>query len=279
LASVHHLNLGHGLAGRAIRSVLPEAKMSVTLNFHVPRPVDPSSEADLDAVRRVDALANRAFLGPLLDGAYPEDLLSDTAHVTDWSFVQDGDTDTARIPLDVLGVNYYSTALVRRWDGNGDRDGADGHGDAAGSPWVGADHVEFVRPPGPYTAMGWNIDPTGMTEVLLRLHREYPGLPLMVTENGAAFEDTVSADGAVHDPLRIAYLRDHVDAVGKAIDEGADVRGYFAWSLMDNFEWSYGYDRRFGIIRVEYHSGERIWKDSALWYRDVIAANALPAPA
>ncbi|NEE01433.1 GH1 family beta-glucosidase [Phytoactinopolyspora halotolerans] len=276
LAAVHHLNLAHGLGGRAIRSVLPDAKVSVTLNFHVARPVDPASQADQDAVRRVDALANRAFLGPLLEGAYPEDLLRDTASVTDWSFVQDGDAALIRIPLDVLGVNYYSTALVRTWDGTGDRSSADGHGDAAGSPWVGADDVEFVRPPGPYTAMGWNIDPSGMTETLLRLHRDYPDVPLMVTENGAAFEDTVAEDGAIHDDRRIAYLHDHIDAVGQAIDAGADVRGYFAWSLMDNFEWSYGYDRRFGIIRVDYKTGERTWKDSAHWYRDLVSGNRLP---
>ncbi|WP_129662618.1 GH1 family beta-glucosidase [Phytoactinopolyspora endophytica] len=277
LAAVHHLNLAHGLGGRAIRSVLPDARVSITLNFHVPRPVDPSSEADHDAVRRVDALANRAFLGPLLDGAFPTDLLSDTEEVTDWSFVEDGDAGLIRIPIDVLGVNYYSTALVRQWDGVSDRGAADGHGDAAGSPWVGAGDIEFVRPPGPYTAMGWNIDPSGMTEVLMRLHREHPELPLMVTENGAAFEDTVSEAGAVHDDRRVAYLHDHIDAVGAAVDGGADVRGYFAWSLMDNFEWSYGYDRRFGIIRVDYKTGERTWKDSAHWYRELVARNQLPA--
>ncbi|NDL59922.1 GH1 family beta-glucosidase [Phytoactinopolyspora mesophila] len=277
LAAVHHLNLGHGLAGRAIRSVLPGAQVSITLNLHVARPVDPSSVADVDAVRKIDALANRAFLGPLLDGRYPADLWEDTAHVTDWSFVRDGDTATIQIPLDVLGVNYYSTNLVRRWDGTGDPGAADGHGNAAGSPWVGASDVEFVRPPGPYTAMGWNIDASGMTELLVRIHREYPDLPQMVTENGAAFEDVVADDGSIHDPKRISYLHDHIDAVGAAMDDGADVRGYFAWSLMDNFEWSYGYDRRFGIIRVDYDTGQRTWKDSAYWYRDVIARGGLPA--
>ncbi|PSK98688.1 beta-glucosidase [Haloactinopolyspora alba] len=276
LAAVHHLNLAHGLGGRAVRSVLPEARVSITLNLHVTRPVDPDSDADRDAVRKVDALSNRAFLGPVLDGAYPDDLLADTAHVTDWSFVHDGDTATARIPMEVLGVNYYSTALVRRWDGTGERLEADNHGDSSGSPWVGADDVEFVRPEGPYTAMGWNIDPSGMTELLVGLSRTYPEQPLMVTENGAAFEDVVAPDGSVHDGRRVAYLRDHVDAVGAAIEAGADVRGYFAWSLLDNFEWAYGYDRRFGIIRVDYDTLQRTWKDSAYWYRDLAAANALP---
>jgi len=248
----------------------------VTLNLHVTRPVDPSNEADLDAVRKTDALANRAFLGPMLDGAYPDDLLADTAHVTDWSFVADGDTAIAKIPMEILGVNYYSSGLARRWSGSGQRSQADGHGDGAGSPWVGADDVEFVRPEGPYTAMGWNIDPSGMTELLIGLHRTYPDQPLMITENGAAFDDVVSPDGAIHDQQRIDYLHDHIAAVRAAIEAGVDVRGYFAWSLLDNFEWSFGYDRRFGLIRVDYDTLQRTWKDSAYWYRDVIARNGLP---
>lgn len=275
LAAVHHLNLAHGLAVQAVRSVLPSARASITLNLHVIRPVDPSSEADLDAVRRVDALANRAFTGPLLSGAYPADLFEDTAHVTDWSFVQAGDEAIAHQPLDVLGVNYYSTALARRWDGASPRSEDDGHDDALGTPWVGADDVEFIRPEGPYTAMGWNIDPSGMTELLLRLRDEHPDQPLMITENGAAFDDTVSPDGAVHDALRIDYISRHLEAVGVAIDQGADVRGYFAWSLLDNFEWSYGYDRRFGLIRVDYDTQVRTWKDSAHWYQGVVARNGL----
>lgn len=275
LAAVHHLNVAHGLGGRAIRSVRPAARISVTLNLHVVRPVDPDREGDREAVRRIDALANRAFTGPMLGGAYPDDLFADTASVTDWSFVHDGDLALAQVPLDVLGVNYYSTALVRRWDGTHKRGQADGHADSAGTPWVAADDVEFVRPPGPYTSMGWNIDATGLTELLTGLARAHPGLPLMITENGAAFHDRVSADGAVHDPQRIAYLHDHLTAVAQAMDDGVDVRGYFAWSLLDNFEWSYGYDRRFGLIYVDYATQKRIWKDSAYWYRDVIARGGL----
>src|SRR5690606_1057061 len=229
LAAVHHLNLGHGLAARAIRGERPDASVSVTLNLHVPRPVDPDSEADRDAVRQIDAVANRAFLGPMLDGAYPEDLLADTAEVSDWSFVRDGDVEVANASLDVLGVNYYSSLLVRAWDGVGERSRADGHADGDATPWVGADAVEFLRPRGPYTAMGWNIDPSGLSELLARVHSEYPGLPIMVTENGAAFDDELSADGGVHDPQRISYLHDHIAAVGSAIDDGVDVRGYFAW--------------------------------------------------
>ncbi|WP_311836148.1 GH1 family beta-glucosidase [Cellulomonas fimi] len=277
LAAVHHLNLAHGLAARAIRGVLgDDARLSITLNLHVVRPDDPTSAADLDAVRRIDAVGNRAFLGPLLDGAYPDDLLADTAHVSDWSFVHDGDLATIRVPIDVLGVNYYSTNRVRHHAGEGERVQADGHGDSAASPWVGADDVDFLTQPGPYTAMGWNIDPNGMTELLVGLRERYPDQPLMVTENGAAFTDEVTPDGRVHDPQRVAYLHDHLAAVGSAIDAGADVRGYFVWSLLDNFEWGYGYERRFGIIHVDYGTQVRTWKDSAYWYRELLRTGSVP---
>ena len=275
LAAVHHLNLAHGLAGRVVRETAPAAELSVTLNLHVSRP-DSDSDADRDAVRRIDAVGNRAFLGPMLDGAYPADLLADTASVTDWSFVHEGDEKAAAQPLDVLGVNFYSTARVRTWDGASPRSDADGHGSSAHSPWVAADDVDFLPQPGPHTAMGWNIDPGGMTELLLRLRDQYPEQPLMITENGAAFDDVVSPDGAVHDANRVDYLHRHIDAVGDAIDQGADVRGYFVWSLLDNFEWSFGYDRRFGIIRVDYETQERTWKDSAHWYQRLVATDELP---
>ncbi|MFF2454859.1 GH1 family beta-glucosidase [Isoptericola sp. NPDC058082] len=279
LAAVHHLNLAHGLAAQAIRDVLPGAQVSITLNLHAIRPADAASEGDADAVRKIDALANRAFLGPILDGAYPDDLLADTAHVSDWSFVRDGDLEQIRQPLDVLGVNYYSTVTVRRFSGDGERSENDGHGASSHSPWIGVTDVEFAEQPGPYTAMGWNIEPSGLTELLLRLHRTYPGLPLAVTENGAAFDDELVVDDGerrVHDDRRVAYLHDHVEAVGAARDAGADVRGYFAWSLMDNFEWGYGYSKRFGILHVDYPTGERTWKDSAHWYRRLVTSGEVP---
>jgi beta-glucosidase len=258
LAAAHHLNLAHGLACQ----VMP-GRHSVTLNLHHVR-------GDAPAARKVDAVANRIFLGPMLDGAYPGDLLEDTAEITDWSFVRPGDEAAIAAPLDVLGVNYYSPTLVRTWDGGSPRSTADGHGDGAASPWVGCDDVEFVRQPGPYTEMGWSIDATGLTELLLRLRDDHPDVPLMITENGAAFDDRLDADGRVHDQRRIDYLRDHIAAVGKAMEAGADVRGYFVWSLLDNYEWAYGYSKRFGIVHVDYATQTRTWKDSAHWYRDQI---------
>lgn len=275
LRAAHHLNLGHGLAVAALRAELgPHVRTSVTLNLHHIRPAT-QDEADIDAARQTDAVSNRVFLGPMLEGAYPADLLSDTAHVTDWSFVQDGDTQTAAAAeaggIDVLGVNYYTPTLVRRRDAGEERVAADGHGVSEHSPWVACDDVDFLPQPGPHTAMGWPVDATGLTELLLRVHADYPGLPMAVTENGAAYDDVVSADGAVHDDDRTAYLHDHVAAVDAALAAGADVRGYFVWSLLDNFEWSYGYSKRFGIVRVDYNTQERTWKDSARWYANLLA--------
>jgi beta-glucosidase len=258
LAAAHHLNLAHGLAAQAL-----PGQISVTLNLHHVR-------GEAEAARKVDAVANRIFLGPMLNGAYPADLLEDTARITDWSFVHDGDEATIAAPLDVLGVNYYSPTLVRSWAGDSPRATADGHGDGTASPWVGCDDVEFVKQPGPYTEMGWSIDATGLTELLLRLRDDHPGTPLMITENGAAFDDHLDTDGRVHDQRRIDYLRDHIGAVREAMASGADVRGYFVWSLLDNYEWAYGYSKRFGIVHVDYETQTRTWKDSAHWYRDHI---------
>lgn len=277
LAAVHHLNLAHGFGGRAVRDVLGDAAtLSLTLNLHVMRPDNPEDPADLDAARKTDALANRAFLNPVLDGYYPEDLLADTAEVTDWSFVRDGDLEITHTGLDLLGVNFYSTQRVTKFSGDHPRSMNDGHGASTHSPWPGAEDVEFLPQPGPYTEMGWNIDPSGMTELLVRLKDTYPDLPLAITENGAAFADTeILEDGRVRDTERVSYLYRHLDAVGAAMDAGADVRGYFVWSLMDNFEWGYGYSKRFGIVRIDYDTLERHWKDSAYWYREATRTHTL----
>ncbi len=174
------------------------------------------------------------------------------------------------MPLDVLGVNYYSTTLVRAADPGAPRSSADGHGASEHSPWVGADDVDFLPQPGPHTAMGWNIDPSGLTELLVRLHREYPAQPLMITENGAAFDDVVGPDGLVHDDARVDYLRRHVAALADARAAGVDVRGYFVWSLLDNFEWAEGYTKRFGLVHVDFATQRRTPKSSYAWYRDLV---------
>ncbi|KJC65238.1 beta-glucosidase [Agreia bicolorata] len=284
LAAMHHLNLAHGLAVQVLREVVPNAEISVTLNFHVLRGDDETSP---QAIRRIDALANRSFTGPMLAGGYPADLIADTAEVTDWSFVRAGDAAIIHQPLDFLGVNYYSTARVRMWNGTSPRENADGHKDVGGSPWPGSRDVEFVQQDGPFTAMGWNIAPDGLEELLVSLASQFPGLPLMITENGAAFDDEVvggavgevvgAVDGArVHDVERLDYLRRHFTAAHRALARGVDLRGYLVWSLLDNFEWGYGYSKRFGIVHVDYETQQRTVKDSGRWLSKLIRSHVIP---
>ncbi|RII17844.1 Bifunctional beta-D-glucosidase/beta-D-fucosidase [Streptomyces sp. YIM 130001] len=276
LRAAHHLNLGHGLAVQALRDRLrPGARCSVTLNVHQVRP-QTGSEEDTNAARRIDALANRVFTGPMLRGAYPEDLLKDTASLTDWSFVRDGDLEQIRRPLDFLGVNYYTPTVVSYAPDRAGH-GSDGHGASTHSPWPAADDVAFHQPPGERTAMGWAVDATGLYDLLIRLAADFPRLPLVVTENGAAFDDYADPSGTVNDPARIAYVRDHLAAVHRAVEDGADVRGYFLWSLLDNFEWAHGYSKRFGAVYVDYPTGTRIPKASARWYAEVARTGVLPA--
>jgi beta-glucosidase len=203
-------------------------------------------------------------------------VLADTAAVTDWSFVLPGDLDMISAPIDVLGLNYYSPTIVRHWTRERPKEQADGHSDGAASPWIACDDVEFPIQHGPKTAMGWSIDPRGLTELLLRLAREAPGIEMMVTENGAAFPDAMDENGRVADIDRIDYLRTHLAAVHEAIKAGAPVTGYYLWSLLDNFEWAWGYSKRFGIVHVDYETQVRTLKDSALFYAEVIRRNALP---
>ncbi|MER5309397.1 GH1 family beta-glucosidase [Streptomyces sp. NPDC002773] len=264
LRAAHHLNLAHGLAARALRGVLPgSSEVSLTLNLHAVRALSAAPE-DVDAARRIDAVANRVFLDPVFHGRLPEDLVRDTASVTDWSFVRDGDLATAAAPLDSLGINYYSPSVV-----------AAGTSESP-SPWAGAEqHVRFEPAPGPRTAMDWPVDATGLHELLVRLRDELPGVPLVITENGAAYEDYADPSGQVKDPERVAYLHAHLAAVHRALADGADVRGYFVWSLLDNFEWAYGYSKRFGIVHVDFATQRRTLKDSARWYAEVIARGGL----
>jgi beta-glucosidase len=277
LRAAHHLLLAHGLAAQVLRAGLPRgAEVSITLNLNRVTPAGPGA-AHADAARRVDALQNRLFLDPLLRGRYPADLLASTRGISDWSFVADGDEAIIATPMDLLGVNYYWPSVVAAEGVEGAAD--DGHLTGAHSPWVGSDDVRFLAQPGPRTAMGWVIDPSGLYDLLLRLHREYGPMPLVITENGAAFDDGVGPGGQVRDPDRVEYLRAHLVAAHRAIRRGVDLRGYFVWSLLDNFEWAYGYSKRFGIVHVDYRTQRRVWKDSAHWYRRVIAANAVPLPA
>ncbi|NEA56317.1 beta-glucosidase [Streptomyces sp. SID13666] len=282
LKAAHHLNLAHGRAIGVLRSTLPAtARTSITLNLHQVRPLD-GSPAALDAARRIDAVGNRIFTGPILHGGYPEDLLDDTAHLVDWqTLVRDGDLAEISRPIDLLGINYYTPTVVSGPQPTPDGTEAarfDGHGASAHSPWPGSEQVAFHLPPGETTAMSWAVDASGLYDLLRRTAQENPGLPLMVTENGAAFDDYVSPEGTVNDPRRIDYLRGHLAAVHRAMADGADVRGYFLWSLMDNFEWSYGYSKRFGAVYVDYATQNRIPKSSAHWYAQVARTGEITEP-
>jgi beta-glucosidase len=263
LAAAHHLLLGHGLAIGHLRDQDPAAQLGITLNLH---PIEPATDsaADVDAARRVDAVSNRIFLDPLLRGAYPAELRADVAAVSDLAFVRDGDEKIIGAPIDLLGVNYYRRTVVRAG------------GPAGSSPvWVGSTEVEEVGTGRPTTEMGWEIDPSGLYDMLARLQRDY-AVPLYVTENGAAFADVPGPDGGVADPERIAYLDGHLRAAQRAIADGVDLRGYFVWSLLDNFEWAYGYSKRFGLVYVDYATQQRIPKDSATWFAGVTRRNGLP---
>jgi beta-glucosidase len=272
LAAVHHLNLAHGLACAAVRAEAgADVQLSVTLNLCAARPATDSPE-DLQAARRIDGIANRVFLDPILRGEYPADVLADTAHLTDWAFVHDGDAAVINAPLDVLGVNYYAPTVVSGPVGDAQRDRS-----ARPHSYPGCEDLGFPPVDGPRTAMGWPVDADALHALLLRVHRDYPGIPLMITENGAAYDDYADPSGAVNDPERIAYLSAHLDAAARAVDDGVDLRGYFCWSLMDNFEWAHGYGRRFGLIHVDYATQRRTWKTSAYWYRDFVAAQRGPA--
>jgi beta-glucosidase len=270
--AAHHLVLGHGRAVQALHAADPGIHVGITLNLY---PVSPAGggAADADAARRIDGLANRFFLDPLLRGSYPADVVSDLAGVTDFGHVADGDLATIATPGTFLAVNYYSRHVVAAPVAGEQPPGYW----RAPSCWPGSEDVRFLARGVPTTVMGWEIDSAGLTETLLRVHRDYPPLPLYVTENGAAFDDVVGADGEVADTDRIEFLDAHLRAGHDAIAAGVPLRGYFAWSLMDNFEWAHGYGKRFGLVRVDYATQRRIPKASARWYATVIRDNGLAA--
>jgi beta-glucosidase len=256
LAAVHHLNLAHGYAVQALRAAGAD-RVSIVLN-------PTHCRGDEEAVRIVDGVANRVFFDPLLRGHYPADVIERTSGHTDWSFVRDGDLAQINQPIDLLGVNYYCPSWVRM---NPDAPEIPVHPGSAGVEGWAPEEL-------PVTDMGWPIDATGLTDLLVRLHKDY-GVPTMITENGAAYPTGPDEHGEVNDVERVDYLRSHIAAVHDAIAAGADVRGYTAWSLMDNFEWAFGYDKRFGIVHVDYATQKRTPKASAKFYAEVIAKHGL----
>ncbi len=256
--AAHHLNLAHGRAVTALRDVLPAGSdVSVALNLHQVQPASDRPE-DVAAAEHVDLIANRMFLDPMFGGGYSDQLRATTAGLTDWSFVRPGDEAEIGVAVDSVGLNFYNPSRV---------------GVGPGAPFPGTHRAFYADIPGPRTVMGWPIVPSGLTDLLLRVQRDI-GLPIHVTENGLGAHDAVE-DGTVHDQDRIDYLQAHLGAVLAALQQGVDVRGYYVWTLLDNFEWAWGYEKRFGLVRVDLADQRRTLKDSARWYAEVIAKHGL----
>jgi beta-glucosidase len=253
LATAHHLLLSHGRAVEILRRNSPGSQVGITLNLDNPYAASDSDE-DAAATRWVDGLHNRWFLDPIFKGHYPEDMAEAWAEIM--PEVRDGDLETIAAPIDFLGVNNYTSPLVAA-DENGGR-----------SQIVRRNDVDR-------TDMGWEVVPEGLEDLLVRLHRDYEPKAIYVTENGAAYPDVRGHDGTVNDPERQSYLDEYLAGAARAIAQGVPLRGYFAWSLFDNFEWAWGYWKRFGLIYIDYATLERVPKGSFYWYRDYIAAQRL----
>lgn len=253
LAAAHHLLLAHGWAVPILRRNAPGAQVGIALNLTHVVPAS-TSEADAEAARTCDGLINRWFLDPLAGRGYPEDIVQHLGRPM--PYVQPGDMEAIAAPLNFLGVNYYARTIAR----------SDAVPESENDP-------PTVLPNAERTAVGWEVCPEELYELLMRLHRDYAFRALLITENGAAYDDQVGPDGRVDDPRRISYLKRHLQAAARALAEGVPLRGYFVWSLLDNFEWALGYGPRFGIIYVDYATQRRIPKSSAYWYRRVMESN------
>ncbi len=251
----HHLLLSHGLAVQVLRDRNRDAQVGITLDFNPVYPQTPSPE-DQAAAQRADGFRNRWFLEPVVVGSYPPDM--GALHAPLDGVVRPGDMALIFQKLDFLGVNYYTRSVVR-------------HDPTENPLQVGHVRVEGSE----RTAMDWEIFPQGLYDLLVRLHRDYRIPALYVTENGAAFPDSLGSGGTINDPQRIAYLKAHLLQSHRALQAGVPLRGYFVWTLLDNFEWTHGYTKRFGLVYVDFTNQRRIPKASAHWYAKVIAANAV----
>jgi beta-glucosidase len=255
----HNALVSHGQAVSVLRALLPDAQAGITLNLSLSYPAS-NMPADRQAARTGDGLLNRWFLDPIFGRGYPEDILrlyGDAIPTT-----EPGDMEIIATPVDFLGVNYYSNRFARSVSADTNPFGV---GTLAADEMIAAGYE--------ITAMGWPLMPDGLRELLVGLQRQYHPPAIYITENGAAFADQVS-DGSVHDERRVRYLKEHFEAARRAISQGVPLRGYFVWSLLDNFEWAHGYDKRFGIVYVDYQTQQRIPKDSARYLQRVIRANA-----
>jgi beta-glucosidase len=255
LAAAHHLMVAHGRAVPVIRENCADANVGIVLNLTPQEPASPS-QADRKTATWVDGYINRWFLDSLVGRGYPQDMVNSYGNAME--FVQPGDMEAIAIPLDYLGINYYTRGIARSED----------------------IREEDNLPPSvtrgeEITEMDWEVYPKGLYNMLGRLHFDYNFPAIYITENGAAFPDRVSPDGQVDDPARLSYIKRHLEMTHKAIQIGVPVKGYFAWSFLDNFEWAFGYTKRFGIVYVDYETQKRIPKSSAQWYRRLIRENTI----
>ena len=258
LQASHNLLLAHGFAVRSFREIdRKNEQIGITLNL---APVHPASDSELDMnqARRADGFMNRWFLDPIFKGIYPRDMVEIFSRSFKMPAVEEEDGAIISAPIDFLGVNNYTRTMVQA---------GSSEDDFMGSP---------VNPPdAEYTEMGWEVYPHGIYELLTRLYNDYQPSKLYITENGAAFADEVNQAGEVQDSRRIAYLQSYIAEAWNALQDGVPLAGYYAWSLLDNFEWSFGYSKRFGLVYVDFSSLQRIPKKSAYWYRDLISRNGL----
>lgn len=246
LKALHHQNLAQGAALRAIRAEFPKATLGTVINLQPCRSQDDDPKNRAAAIRW-DAVWNRVPLDGVMRGAIPDVLADKMAHI-----VKPGDLEAIKFPLDLLGINYYSRMTMKHEEGHPfDVFWGDAHCDR-------------------WTAMAWPVQPDGLYDLLREFKELYGNPPVFIAENGAAYDDVVSADGQVHDADRVAFLKDHVSEVGRALKDGCNVKGYLAWSLLDNFEWAFGLSKRFGIVRVDYDTLKRTPKDSYKWFAEVI---------
>jgi beta-glucosidase len=267
-AATHHLLLGHGLATSALRD-LGVAEVGITLDLHPVRVLGDGRPGDLEDARLItDAMVNGIYLDPVLQGRYPA--RAPAALLPPPSLVADGDLETIGQPLDFLGINYYSPIFLRAGHP------ADLRRNEEPARCAVPGVVEY-RPEGlERTTMDWLVDAAGLHELLMDVSKQAAGLPLYITENGRSAEDYVNPEGEVNDVERVRYLQSHLEAAVRAIQDGASLAGYFVWSLLDNFEWGWGYQKRFGIVFVDFRTQHRIPKASARFYADVVRANAVP---
>jgi beta-glucosidase len=263
LSASHHLLLAHGLA----RDAMGDGRdVGIALNLQPARPAT-GDPRDVGAARLADLHMNRLFLDPLFGRGYPAQLVEHYRPVSDMRFVRDGDLEVIAGPLGFLGVNYYRRHTVTAEVSS--QPGADELPGSLGAWSVLLAGVEL-------TAMGWPVEPQGLTDLLIELHGDYGPARIVVTENGAAFDDESGPDGVVHDPRRIGFLRDHIAAARAALEAGVPLAGFLVWSLLDNFEWAEGYSKRFGLVHVDFATQVRTPKESAAWYAEVIRRRAVP---